>query len=262
MENKVETIKAVPTDHGLIQNLDGIKNFLTDALYEMGYDDTFVNTLIERNVIDFTTVDYTSHIIYQLSEHYGEEILCGGLEEAIVFEGLDASLTGELGRSWHNSKGSSFCERIREMIDTPIKSLGLKVVDINKLRGLKLTPELYTVKRNLVIDYYEFGMHLPNVDIVVYSPEYSRVIAVISCGVNLKNRVIDMAYWKLKLQETRRTAAIKCYLITTDLNKHSIAESDLDCKYVLTHEDIEESEKVKLFEHFFDDFKKVVEEIR
>ena len=66
-----------------------MKNILEDALYEMGYDDTLVDTLIERNVIDFSTVDYTSHIIDQLEEHYGESVLYGDLEDAVTFEGLD-----------------------------------------------------------------------------------------------------------------------------------------------------------------------------
>ena len=87
MENTTEPIKAAPTARGGT-SLDGIRNILTDALYELGYDDTLVDTLIERNVIDFSTVDYTSHIIYQLEEYYGECILCGGLEKAVANEGL------------------------------------------------------------------------------------------------------------------------------------------------------------------------------
>lgn len=86
MDNTNEAIKAAPTARRGT-SLDGIRNILTDALYEMGYDDTLVDILIERNVIDFSTVDYTSHIIYQLEEHYGESVLCGGLEKAIASEG-------------------------------------------------------------------------------------------------------------------------------------------------------------------------------
>ena len=64
-DNTTQTIKAAPTARGST-HLDGMRNILTDALYEMGYDNTLVDTLIERNVIDFSTVNYTSHIIYQL----------------------------------------------------------------------------------------------------------------------------------------------------------------------------------------------------
>lgn len=91
MKNTTEPIKAAPTARS-DGELSGMKNILTDALYELGYDDTLVDTLIERNVIDFSTVDYTSHIIYQLEEHYGEGILCGGLEKAVANEGLKVNV--------------------------------------------------------------------------------------------------------------------------------------------------------------------------
>ena len=39
-----------------------------------------------------------------------------------------------------------------------------------------------------------------------------------------------------------------------------IVEIDLDGSYLLTDETIEESEKVKLFEHFIDDLKKLIAE--
>ena len=63
MQNTIEPIKAAPTARGGT-NLDRMRNILEDALHELGYDDTLVDTLIERNVIDFSIVDYTSHIIY------------------------------------------------------------------------------------------------------------------------------------------------------------------------------------------------------
>lgn len=262
MKNYTESIKAAPTDRVVQTNIDGMKNKLTDALYELGYDDTLVDPLIVRNVIDFSTVDYTSHIIDQLIEHYGDSIVWTHLEDAVAFEGLDISLTGELGRNWRSSKGNTFKSRIRDMIGAPIESLGLKAIDISELENHILTSQLDVVKRNTVIDYGEFGMHLPNVDIVIYIPENLRVIAVISCIVNLKNRIIDMAYWKLKFREAKRTAAIKYFLITTDLIVRSLAQTDLDCTYVLTNENLEETDNVKLFEHFIEDLKKVIEENR
>ena len=91
MKNTDKAIKAAPTARSGGE-LSGMRNILTDALYEMGYDNTLVDTLIERNIIDFSTVDYTSHIIYQLEEYYGECILCGGLEKAIANEGLKVDL--------------------------------------------------------------------------------------------------------------------------------------------------------------------------
>ncbi len=262
MQNEIEPIKAAPTAHSLPTELDGIKNILTDALYELGYDDTLVDILIERNVIDFDTVDYTSHIIDQLIDHYGDSMVWTHLEDAVVFEVLDVALTGELGNSWRSSTGITFRERIRNMIDDPIESLGLKVIEMRALESLILTQQLDAVKRNVVIDYGEYGMHLPHADFVIYNPENSCVIAVISCGVNLKNRVINLAYWKLKLQAAKNTSAIKFYLITTNLKGVSITETDLDCRYVLTHEDIVESDNVKHFGHFIEDLKQIIDENR
>ena len=44
------------------------------------------------------------------------------------------------------------------------------------------------------------------------------------------------------------------------LRERIIAEADLDGTYVLTTEALEESDKVKLFEHFIDDLKQVIGE--
>jgi hypothetical protein len=42
----------------------------------------------------------------------------------------------------------------------------------------------------------------------------------------------------------------------------AIVETDLDGSYVLTEESIEESKKVKLFEHFIDDLKMLLNGVR
>ncbi|MDE0634240.1 MAG: BsaWI family type II restriction enzyme [Candidatus Poribacteria bacterium] len=283
MKNDTKPIKAAPT--ATIKGsptpvspgeLSGRKNILTDTLYEMGYDDTLVDILIERDVIDFDMASYTSHIMNDLIEHYGESVLCGGLEHSVVFEGLDASLTGELGNSWRASEGNTFRERIFDMIVPSIEKLGLKLVLCYDLvESATLSEELEKVQRHLTIDYGESNSILPYIDfdIVIYNPENSRVVAVISCMVNLRNRIIDMAYWRLKMQTVENTASIKFYLITTDLDEtlkitdvpqkgRAIVETDLDGTYVLTTEYLEESDKIKLFEHFIEDFKKVIEENR
>lgn len=269
MKNMPETIKAAPTARGGT-NLDSMRNILTDALYEMGYDDTLVDTLIERNVIDFSIVDYTSHIIYQLEEHYGKSVLCGELPDAVICESLDVSLTGELGTRWRASKGDTFRERILHMIVTLIESLGLKVVEGSELKDHKLIPPLGRVKRNMVINYGEFGMQLPDADIVVYNPKNSHVIAIILSKISLREEIIQAAYWKFKILESENTKHIKVYLITSDISKvlarrapknkaETIAWTDLDGTYVLIGKALEKSDKIKLFEHFIEDFKQLLE---
>ena len=270
MNNTVAPIKAAPTARGRT-SLEGMKNILEDALYEMGYDDTLVNTLIARNVIDFSTVNYTSDVMDNLIEHYGESVLCGGLPDAVICETLDVSLAGELGKRWRISKGDTFRERTLNMIAAPIELLGLKVVEISELEGSELTPQLDTVKRNVVVDYGEFGMQLPDADIVIYNPENSRVFAVISSKIFLREQVAEIVYWKIKLLENENTKHIRVYLITSDtgnaltkMNRADtariIVETELDGAYVLTTEALEESNKVKLFEHFIDDLKQVIKE--
>jgi len=149
----------------------------------------------------------------------------------------------------------------------------MKVINGNQLerRSRNLTQELRQVKRNLAIDFGEFGLHLPDVDIVVYNPQNRRVIALISSKVTLRERIAQTGYWKLKLLEDENTAHIKVYFITPDedgtltsayLPKkgRAIVEIDLDGTYVLTEADLDESDRVKLFEHFIEDFKRLIEE--
>ncbi len=271
IDNTTQPIKAAPTARGST-NLDGRRNILTDALYEMGYDDTLVDTLITRNVIDFSIVDYTDDIIDQLIEHYGESMVWTHLEDAVAFEGLAASLTGKMERDWRAAEGGTFRERIRHIITDRIENLGVRVVNHYELENSStLSEELEGVKRHLTIDYGEFNSYLPDVDFVIYTPENSRVIAVISCAVKLKNRIIEKAYWKHKLLTDGNRASIKFYLITADIDKtlqivnlpkreRVIAEVELDGTYVLTAEELEESDKVKLFEHFIEDLKQVIGE--
>ena len=270
MKNTDEPIKAAPTARDPI-HLDSRREFLAEALYEIGYDDTLVDTLIARNVIDFSIVDYTDDIIDQLIEHYGESMVWTHLEDAVAFEGLAASLTGKMERDWRAAEGGTFRERIRYIITDRIENLGMKVVTRYELENSStLSEELEGVKRHLTIDYGEFNSYLPDVDFAIYTPENSRVIAVISCAVKLKNRIIEKAYWKYKLLTDGNSASIKFYLITADIDKtlqivdlpkreRVIAEIELDGTYVLTTEELEESDKVKLFEHFIEDLKQVIE---
>ena len=103
------------------------------------------------------------------------------------------------------------------------------------------------------------------------TPKTSQVIAVISSKVTLRERIAQTGYWKLKLLESETTEHIKVYFITPDedgtltstyLPKkgRAIVEIDLDGTYVLTEADLEQSDKVKLFEYFIQDFKHLIEE--
>jgi type II restriction enzyme len=177
---------------------------------------------------------------------------------------------GDHEQSWRAFKRKNLEKLVQYIITDEVEELGLKVVNGNQLeRTTNLTKELSQVKRNLAIDYGEFGLHLPDVDIIIYNPQNYKVLAVISSKVTLRERIAQTGYWKLKLFQDEATKHIKVYFITPDedgtlthkkpIKKgRAIVEVDLDGSYVLTEEEIEESKKVKLFEHFIDDLKRLL----
>jgi type II restriction enzyme len=179
---------------------------------------------------------------------------------------------GDHEQSWRAFKGKNLEKLVQFIITDEVEGLGLKVVNGNRLeRSMNLPKELDQVKRNLAIDYGEFGLHLPDVDIVIYNPSTYEVLAVISSKVTLRERIAQTGYWKLKLLQNDTTKHIKVYFVTPDEDRtltsrvrakkgRAIVEVDLDGSYILTEEEIEESSKVKLFEHFIDDLKRLLNE--
>lgn len=170
-------------------------------------------------------------------------------------------------QSWRAFKGKNLEKLVQYIITDEVEELGLKVVNGNKLeRTTKLSKELSQVKRNLAIDYGEFGLHLPDVDIIIYDPKSYKVLAAISSKVTLRERIAQTGYWKLKLLQDEATKHIRVYFITPDEDGtlthkkptkkgRAIVEVDLDGSYVLTEENIEEDDKVKLFEYFIEDLR-------
>jgi type II restriction enzyme len=177
---------------------------------------------------------------------------------------------GDHEQSWRAFKGKNLEKLIQYIITDEVEGLGLKVINGNTLeRSLRLSKEFSQVKRNLAIDYGIFGMHLPDVDIIIYEPEDCKVLAVLSCKVTLRERIAQTGYWKFKLLQDETTKHIKVYFVTPDEDGtlthkerakkgRAIVEVDLDGSYVLTEEDIEESNKVKLFPRFIDDLKRLL----
>lgn len=173
-------------------------------------------------------------------------------------------------QSWRAFKGKNLEKLVQYIITEEVEALGLRVVNGNRLERLtRLSMELSQVKRNLAVDYGEFGLHLPDVDIIIYNPQNYKILAVISSKVTLRERIAQTGYWKLKLSQDEATEHIRVYFITPDedgtltIRKpakkgRAIVEVDLDGSYVLTEEKIEESDKVKLFEHFIEDLKNLL----
>ncbi|MDR2426018.1 MAG: BsaWI family type II restriction enzyme [Endomicrobium sp.] len=177
-------------------------------------------------------------------------------------------------QSWRAFKGKNLEKLIEYIIISEIESIGLKTINGNTLErkfASKMSDELAKVKRNLSIDYGKFGLHLPDVDIVIYNPNNSKVIAVLSIKVTLRERIAQTGYWKLKLSEDNLTKNVKVYFITLDEDQtlryndgkkkgKAIVEIDTDGGYVLSEHPIEETDKVKTFDKFIEDLKKTINE--
>ena len=175
-------------------------------------------------------------------------------------------------QSWISFKGKNLEKLIVYILENEIKNMSLEIINGNKLERTKeinLTKELSKVKRNLLIDYGEFGYHLPDLDIIIYHPDTLKIIAVISSKVTLRERIAQTGYWKLKLYSQSLTKHIKVFFITLDEDgtfkmqkpfkkERAIVEADLDMSYVLTEKEIQESNKVKLFYKFISDLKELI----
>jgi len=179
-------------------------------------------------------------------------------------------------QSWRAFKGKNLEKLILHIIKEEVENLGLKVVEGNKLertRTENLSKGLNKVKRNLLVDYGELGAYLPDVDIIIYNPINCEITAVISSKVTLRERIAQTGYWKMKLKQDELTTHIKVFFITPDEDKtlsiktpckkgRAIVEVDTDGSYVMSEEDIEESNKVKKFDKFISDLKELLSEKR
>jgi type II restriction enzyme len=177
---------------------------------------------------------------------------------------------GDHEQSWRAFKGKNLEKLVEYIITKEVETLGLRVINGNVLeRSSKLPLLLGKVKRNLAVDYGEFGLHLPDIDIIIYNPKNCNVLAAISSKVTLRERIAQTGYWKLKLLQDDNTKHIKIYFITPDedgtltIKKpakkgRAIVEVDTDGSYVMSEENIEESNKVKMFDKFIDDLKNLI----
>src|SRR3972149_11762668 len=167
-------------------------------------------------------------------------------------------------QSWRAFKGKNLEKLVIHIIKDEVESLGLKIVEGNKLERTSsnnLSFELSSVKRNLLVDYGEFGSHLPDVGIIIYKPKTYKIITVISSKVTLRERIAQTGYWKIKLSNDSVTEHIKVFFVTPDedctlaLKKpakkgRAIVEVDTHGSYVMSETIVEESQRVKMFDKF------------
>lgn len=183
---------------------------------------------------------------------------------------------GDHEQSWRDFKGKNYEKIILYIIKREVENLGLKIVNgatLERTLSKNLSLELNEVKRNLLVDYGEFGSHLPDVDLVIYQPKSREVIAVISSKITLRERIAQTGYWKIKLSEDDVTKHIQVFFITPDEDNtlfikkpakkgRAIVEVDTDGAYIMSESPVEESDKVKTFEKFIPDLRKLLKRRR
>lgn len=211
----------------------------------------------KKKLYGSNTYRYISEILKEVKENHKQYALKNGI--------MDTE------QSWRAFKGKNLEKMIEYIITDEVKNLGLSIINGNKLERKKNfeNKKLDLLKRNLCIDYGEYGLHLPDVDIIIYDDKNSKIIAVLSIKVTLRERIAQTGYWKLKLMQSSVTKHIKVIFITLDEDKtlsiknpakkgRAIAEIDTDGCYILTENNVEESKKIKLFQHFINDLKKII----
>ena len=175
-------------------------------------------------------------------------------------------------QSWKGFKGNALESLILYILKDTVESIGLKIVKGKKFERTKpenLPSELKHVKKNLSIDFGEYGFHLPDVDLVIYDPKNFNIISVLSSKSTLRERIAQTGYWNYKIKNYELTKHIKVYFITPDEDGtlsqkyppkkgRAIVEVDTDGSYILTEDRIQESNKVKMFDKFIDDLKKLI----
>lgn len=128
--------------------------------------------------------------------------------------------------------------------------------------------ELDSVRRNFLVDFGEYGFHLPEFDRVIYDAETYDVLAVIFSSSDIAWGIAESAYWKLKYNSVHLTKHIKVYFVMTGRDV-SIKESrtlssmlkfkrELDGCYTLGASYAEEDELQPL-DDLLDDVKHLVD---
>ncbi len=177
---------------------------------------------------------------------------------------------GDHGQSWRSWKGKNFEKLVREIVFDEVRKLnGKHGTDIQLATDTQLQPEqhdevLSRVKRNLTLDYGEYGMHLPDADIVLYDPATARIICIVSCKVTMRERIAQTAYWKLKLYGNPVTKHIQVSFVTPDEDEdlrtrpdppkkgYAIVHTDVDVAYLLCAS-FDETHHIKRFSEFASD---------
>ncbi|MDR3049365.1 MAG: BsaWI family type II restriction enzyme [Elusimicrobiota bacterium] len=174
-------------------------------------------------------------------------------------------------QSWQSLKNNTLHRFVEYIVADMAKDLKLGFVTGNKIRFTvphDLTAELNKIKRNLLVDYGgEYDARVPNMDIVIYEPKSSKVFAIVFMS-ELKERVLNAVYWKLKFDSCPYSNHIKVFFVTSDSKKFPTNNkfdrmcgsvlSDIDGYYVFSERKRAKNDNIQNFDEFFDDLQKAV----
>ncbi|MFN3480958.1 MAG: BsaWI family type II restriction enzyme [Thermodesulfovibrionales bacterium] len=223
----------------------------------------------KKAIYGTNTYKYISQLLREAKVIHKEYFLRSDTAEKARAKGK----TPDHEQSWRAFKGKNLEKLVIHILKDEVERLGLRIVEGNILErtnSSNLSRELNIIKRNLLIDYGEFGSHLPDVDMIIYEPMSQKIIAVVSSKVTLRERIAQTGYWKIKLLNDDVTKHIKVFFVTPDEDGtlstknpakkgRAIVEVDTDGSYVMSEMQIEESDKVKMFDKFIDDLKKILD---
>ncbi|RDU67978.1 BsaWI family type II restriction enzyme [Helicobacter equorum] len=144
----------------------------------------------------------------------------------------------------------------------------IKTTNDKTLRSKKLSGELDSVKRALLVHFGEYSL-LPDGDIILYKikPQI-KVLAILSIKNSFRERYTETPYWKLKLKESTLTQHIKVFMITPDNDDEIsfcenpkkpriVMEYELDGIY-LAKSEFDSSSKIKGIESLVQDFERLL----
>lgn len=202
---------------------------------------------------------YISQVLTEAKEQHKNAFF----QSKTALNALKAGKMPDHEQSWKSFKGKGLEKLVEHIIQEEVKKVGLTVVNGGNIAKTK------AIEKSLLLDFGQHGSHLPDVDLIIYEPQTYKVIAILSSKVTLRERIAQTSYWKLKLESNKTTEHIKVFFITPDEDGtltqktpakkgRAIVEIDTDGCYVLSETDVEESDKVKMFDKFITDLKKLL----
>jgi type II restriction enzyme len=141
---------------------------------------------------------------------------------------------------------------IEKFFRSDLGSIGLNIANVKNLKFQlfsTLSEEMEKVKRNLLIDYGEFGSHLPAVDFVIYKRQTGKVIVVILDKIDDYKNALEAAYINTRYSLAPYTKHIKVLYTVSDRKRIKSAKTiiDIDGDYNLIGSSIDISDKIKTF---------------